>query len=195
MGSPESEAGRDDDEGPVHRVTIGRPFAVGVKEVTRGEFGRFVSETGHSTGNACTEWYGEWKTHSGWSWKDPGFSQTDDHPVVCVTWHDARAYVKWLSGKTGKGYRLLSGSEWSTWREGGRGHRGIGGRARRASASMRTVRTRARILSGGQSVMTVMRRQHRWVSSWRTGSGCTMYWGTYGSGWRTAERELCGSAE
>ena len=38
MGSPESESGRYDGEGPVHPVTIARPFAVGVKEVTRGEF-------------------------------------------------------------------------------------------------------------------------------------------------------------
>ena len=113
MGSPSGESGRDDDEGPVHRVRIGRTFAVGVKEVTRGEFGRFVSETGHSTGNTCGAYEGgEWKKNSGRSWRNPGFSQTDGHPVVCVNWHDARAYAEWLSGKTGEGYRLLSESEW-----------------------------------------------------------------------------------
>ena len=121
MGSPESEAGRDGDEGPVHRVRIGRAFAVGVKEVTVGEYGRFVSETGRSMGDSCWEWDGEWKEHSGRSWRNPGFSQTDGHPVVCVSWDDAKAYVGWLSGETGEGYRLLSESEWEYVARGGTG--------------------------------------------------------------------------
>ena len=119
MGSPSSEKGRYDDEDPVHRVAIGRPFAVGVHEVTRGEFGRFVSESGRSMGNSCWEWDGEWKKRSGRSWKNPGFSQTDSNPVVCVSWNDAKAYVRWLSGKTGKKYRLLSEAEWEYVARGG----------------------------------------------------------------------------
>ena len=114
MGSPESEAGRRDDgrEGPVHPVAIARPFAVGVHEVTRGEFARFVSATGRSMGNACWEWDGGWKERSGRHWRNPGFSQADDHPVVCVNWEDAQAYVRWLSRETGEKYRLLSEAEW-----------------------------------------------------------------------------------
>ena len=112
MGSPESEEGRRDREGPVRRVKIGYRLAVGVKEVTRGEFARFVSKTGRSMGGSCWEWDGEWKEHSGRNWKSPGYSQTDEHPVVCVSWDDAKAYVRWLSGKTGKEYRLLSEAEW-----------------------------------------------------------------------------------
>ena len=113
MGSPASEEGRYDDEGPRRRVTIGLPFAVGVHEVTRGEFGRFVSATGRSMGNSCWIWEGdEWKERSGRGWRNPGFSQTDSHPVVCVSWNDARAYAQWLSRETGESYRLLSESEW-----------------------------------------------------------------------------------
>ena len=113
MGSPESEAGRNDDEGPRHRVTMAKPFAVGVTEVTRGEFGRFVRETGHSTGNACWTYEGgKWKERSGRNWRTPGYSQTDAHPVVCVSWEDAQAYVRWLTRETGERYRLLSESEW-----------------------------------------------------------------------------------
>ena len=117
MGSPSSEAGRRGDEGPRHRVTIRSAFAVGKHEVTRGEYGRFVSETGHSSGNSCwifeVQWVGlEWKERSGYSWKDPDFDQSDDHPVVCVSWRDAQSYVRWLSGKTGKAYRLPSEAEW-----------------------------------------------------------------------------------
>ena len=121
MGSPESEAGRYDDEGPVHRVGIGRPFAVGVYEVTRGEYSRFVSATGHSSGNSCVTYEGgEWKGRSGRSWRNPGFSQGNEHPVVCVNWDDAKAYVRWLSEKTEKAYRLLSESEWEYVARGGR---------------------------------------------------------------------------
>ena len=120
MGSPSLEKGRRDGEGPVHRVTIEAPFAVGKYEVTRGEFARFVSATGHDAGSSC--WAregGKWKNHSGRSWRSPGYSQTDRDPAVCVIWADARAYARWLSGKTGKEYRLLS--------EFGMGVRGAGG--------------------------------------------------------------------
>ena len=113
MGSPEGEAGRSGDEGPVHEVEISEAFAVGVYEVTRGEFGRFVRETGHSPGDACLTYEdGQWEERTGRSWRNPGHAQTDGHPVVCVSWEDAREYVEWLSRKTGQGYRLLSESEW-----------------------------------------------------------------------------------
>ena len=113
MGSPSSEEDRNDNEGPVHRVSIAEPFAVGVYEVTRGQWSRFVSETGHSTGDACWTYEGgEWKERGGRSWRNPGYSQSDAHPVVCASWEDAQAYVRWLSRKTGRGYRLLSESEW-----------------------------------------------------------------------------------
>ena len=113
MGSPDSEAGRDNDEGPVHQVTVGYRFAVGVHEVTRGEFGRFVSATNRVMGNKCATWRNDrWWDESGTNWRHPGFSQTDEHPVVCVSWNDAKAYARWLSRETGQRYRLLSESEW-----------------------------------------------------------------------------------
>ena len=120
MGSPSSEEGREDDEGPVHRVRIGRPFAVGVKEVTVGEYGRFVSESRRSMGDPCWTYEGgKWEERSGRNWRNPGFGQTDKHPVVCVNWNDAKAYVDWLSGETGEEYRLLSESEWEYVARGG----------------------------------------------------------------------------
>ena len=81
---------------PVRTVNVS-PFAVGKYEVTRGQFAAFVSATDH---------------HAGSQWRHPGFAQTDDHPVVYISWDDARAYVAWLSRRTGKHYRLLSESEW-----------------------------------------------------------------------------------
>lgn len=112
MGSPEAEKGREDDEGPRHRVAIAQPFAIGVHEVTRGEFAAFVEATGHDTGNSCYTWEGGWKLVEGRNWRSPGFAQTDDHPVVCLSWDDAKAYVAWLSGQTRADYRLLSEAEW-----------------------------------------------------------------------------------
>ena len=112
MGSPASEEGRRDNEGPVHRVRIAVPFAVGVYEVTVGQFRRFVQATGHSTGDSCWVHEDDFEERSGFGWRDPGFRQDDLHPVLCVNWDDAQAYVRWLSAKTGKRYRLPSESEW-----------------------------------------------------------------------------------
>ena len=122
MGSPSSEAGRDADQGPVHRVTIAAPFAVGVNEVTRGEYARFVAATGRGSGGSCRTFEGgKWEERSGRDWRRPGFNQTDAHPVVCVDWEDAKSYVRWMSGETGKEYRLLSESEWEYAARGGTG--------------------------------------------------------------------------
>ena len=115
MGSPSGEAGRLDNEGPVRRVVIAESFAIGVHEVTRGEYARFVQAADHEAGSSCRVQNGEsgaWTERPGASWRSPGFEQTDRHPVVCVSWEDAQAYVQWLSGKTGHAYRLPSESEW-----------------------------------------------------------------------------------
>ena len=112
MGSPEKEPERFENEGPGHRVTIARRFAAGRDAVTRGEFAAFVEATGH-TAEGAYKWTGrEWKFDPKASWRDPGFPQDDDHPVVCVDWDDAMAYVEWLARITGKPYRLLTEAEW-----------------------------------------------------------------------------------
>jgi formylglycine-generating enzyme required for sulfatase activity len=113
MGSPASEPGRDVGEGPQHDVRIAKLFAVGEFQVTVDEFKAFVTATGYDAGSTCYAWNGKsWELQSGRSWRDPGFAQTGSHPVACVNWNDAQAYAKWLSGKTGKSYRLPSEAEW-----------------------------------------------------------------------------------
>ena len=94
MGSPPSEADRHADEGPVHRVTISEPLAVGVYEVTFSEWEACVR------GGGCG---GYRPADSGWG--------RGNRPVINVSWKDASAYAEWLSRKTGKRYRLLSESE------------------------------------------------------------------------------------
>ena len=107
-------SGRDcnDDEMPVHEVSIAEPFAMSKYEVTRGEFGRFVAQAGYRTtaerGGSCSVG----GSSEGMWWNNPGFNQSDTHPVVCVSWDDAVAYVEWLSSETGKRYRLSSEAEW-----------------------------------------------------------------------------------
>ena len=113
MGSPASEIGRRYSEGPQRRVAIRRPFAVGKYEVTRAQFARFVAATRYSKSNMCwTSEGGGRKERFDRGWSNPGYSQSDRHPVTCISWHDAKAYVGWLSRRTGKRYRLLSEAEW-----------------------------------------------------------------------------------
>ena len=113
MGSPASEAGRSENEGPLHRITIDRTFALGKTEVTRKMFAVFVRETGYDAGNKCyTFEKNGWSERSGRNWRNPGYAQDDNHPVACINWSDARAYTEWLARRTGKPYRLPSEAEW-----------------------------------------------------------------------------------
>ncbi|WP_256091544.1 SUMF1/EgtB/PvdO family nonheme iron enzyme, partial [Candidatus Thiosymbion oneisti] len=119
MGSPADEPGRDSDEGPQHGVSLIAPFAIGRCEVTVGEFRAFIEATGYRTdaerGNGCRVLRNDgsgWESHRDRDWRNPGFPQTDRHPVVCVSWNDARAYAHWLGLRTGQRYRLPSAAEW-----------------------------------------------------------------------------------
>jgi len=91
----------------------GKNYAMGKTHVTRGEFAAFVNATGYQTGGSCWIYDGsKWEYRSGSGWRNPGFSQDDSHPVVCVNWNDAQAYAQWLSRKTGKQYQRPSEAEW-----------------------------------------------------------------------------------
>ena len=113
MGSPPGEAERQDNEGPQHKVTIAHRFALGRYAVTVGQYRQFVEATGHRHEGGVYVWTGsEWKKDASKSWQDPGFAQTEQHPVVGVNWHDAVAYCEWLAKETGQPYRLPSEAEW-----------------------------------------------------------------------------------
>ncbi len=119
MGSPEDEEDRSADEGTAHGVAVIRPFALGRCEVTVGEFRLFVAETGWVTdsdrGGGCYAQKDDganWERRKDRGWRNPGFAQGDDHPVVCVSWNDTRAYTAWISRRTGMKYRLPTEAEW-----------------------------------------------------------------------------------
>ena len=101
MGSTSDEAERYFDEGPVRDVTIPRPIAVGMHEITFSEW------------DACRRAGGCVHNPS-----DNGWGR-ENRPVVNVSWTDAQEYVRWLSKRTGKRYRLPSESEWEYAARGG----------------------------------------------------------------------------
>ncbi len=103
IGSSTSEGGRGSDENSQQQVTIAYALAVGKYPVTPGEFAAFVQDTGRILG-PCEHWDGNaFRIEEGIYWNNV-FHQNDRHPVVCVNWDDAQAYVQWLSRKTGKSY-------------------------------------------------------------------------------------------
>jgi len=112
MGSPANEEGHDPDE-TQHKVKITKPFMMQTTHVTRGQFAAFVKDSGYQTDAEKQGWTfclsadgTKVEKVKGASWKNPGFEQTDDHPVVEVSWNDAQAFCQWLSKKEGKTYRL-----------------------------------------------------------------------------------------
>ncbi len=106
---------------PGHQVRITRPCYFGLYEVTRGQFAQYISATGYHTvaeempggiGLEDTEVAAKWEPNKQFTWRNPGFPQHDNHPVVQITWREAGAYCEWLSRKEGKKYRLPTEAEW-----------------------------------------------------------------------------------
>lgn len=130
MGAAADESSRQD-ETP-HRVTISRPLYVSAHEVTVAQFAEFVRATSQPEespwksdaergllsgevgimGGLSTVKTGLnlWDPEA--NWRNPGFEQTGDHPVVFVSWNDAVKFCEWLSLKEGKTYRLPTEAEW-----------------------------------------------------------------------------------
>jgi formylglycine-generating enzyme required for sulfatase activity len=94
MGSPAGELGRSSSEGPQREVSVRRPLAVGKFEVTFAEWDACVAAGGCS----------HRPSDIGWG--------RDRRPAINVGWDDAQEYVRWLSQRTGRRYRLLTEAEW-----------------------------------------------------------------------------------
>jgi len=117
QGSPEGESGREAEE-RTRQVTLTSDFLLGTTEVTVGQFRRFVEATGYRTeaetgksGGYGVEG-GQLVQKPGYTWKNPGYQQTDQHPVTIVTWGDAQEFVKWLSRQSGRRVFLPTEAQW-----------------------------------------------------------------------------------
>jgi formylglycine-generating enzyme required for sulfatase activity len=117
MGCDPGEDGADIC-GPQHSVQLSHGFYMGRVEVTRGQFAAFVGAAGYLTTAERAGWAlgldesGRWQRVAGLSWRNPGFTQTDSHPVVCVSADDAEAFCLWIGGREGRRYRLPTEAEW-----------------------------------------------------------------------------------
>lgn len=122
MGSPAGDSEAGDSERPQRLVRV-KTFALGKTEVTVAQWREFARVSGYQTqaernvqAQGCNTWEaddGAWAWREGRSWRRPGWSQKDNEPVVCISWVDAQAYVRWLDQSSGvKGWRLPSEAEW-----------------------------------------------------------------------------------
>jgi len=122
---PEAKEEWFKDEKPAHKVTLSKGFWMGKHEVTVGQFRRFAETTGYKTdAEKATVFKGALDISQGKveiaqdaSWRNPYVKQTDEHPVLCVSWNDARAFADWLNAADkarppGTAYRLPTEAEW-----------------------------------------------------------------------------------
>ncbi|MDP7020528.1 MAG: bifunctional serine/threonine-protein kinase/formylglycine-generating enzyme family protein [Pirellulaceae bacterium] len=119
MGEPKDSPGHQKGV-PLCRVTLTKPFYLAKTEVTVSQFEQFARESGYETlaekeGHAHGKEAAGAKTHehiSGLSWRNLPFPQSEDHPVLAISWHDAVAFCEWLSQKEGVTCRLPAAAEW-----------------------------------------------------------------------------------
>ena len=204
MGSPRIESVRATRERPQHTVRIELTFALGRFEVTRAEYAAFALDTGHrgmdcAVGGPIGPAFGgarlDLTTNS---WSDPSFAQTSRHPVVCVSWDDAKAYLSWLSRAAGKRSTASQAKPSGSTRHAREPrHYGFGGSAPPRRAISRTRRTKDRtgttstrthsVPRRPTAAMTVTPTQGQWAGTQPTRSACTTCWGTFRSGSRTVQ--------
>jgi len=115
MGSPEYEPERSYDE-VQHKVTLTQGFYMQTTAVTVSQWRKFAKigyKSQAETEGGAYIWTGiDFEKQKDIYWNHPGFKQTDDHPVTCISWNDAQAFIKWLSAKDKHDYRLPTEAEW-----------------------------------------------------------------------------------
>jgi formylglycine-generating enzyme required for sulfatase activity len=116
-GSPPGEKGREEGETP-HHVRLTEAYYIGRFPVTVGQYARFASASGYRTEaergkSGGFGWDGKSLVQrEEFTWKSPGFPQTDDHPVTLVTYADALAFGAWLSRTQGRAFTLPTEAQW-----------------------------------------------------------------------------------
>ena len=128
MGCSRGDSQCEAYEKPAHPVHV-TPYTISVTEVTVGQFDQFVTDTDYVTdaerdagGDAgCFIWSdhggisrstARWAWEEDKNWRNPGYQQSVNHPVTCISWNDANNYANWLAAKTGRDYSLPSEAQW-----------------------------------------------------------------------------------
>lgn len=127
FGKDHSDFNEQDDR-PLHPVVLTKPFYLAATEVTVGQFRTFVEETKYVTTAEKNQlgivgwdpappknnpkFVATFRQGAEFTWRSPGFPQEDSHPVVGISFEDAKAYCAWLSKKENATYRLPTEAEW-----------------------------------------------------------------------------------
>ena len=183
------------DEHPRHRVEISQDFYLGKHEVTVGQFRKFVVATGYRTeaeksskgGRGFNQQTEKFEDGKKFNWQNPGFDQSDSHPVTNVSWNDAVAFCAWLSKKEGATYRLPREAEWEYSCRGGSDtlyHHGNDpeGLAGVGNVVDGTAKQRFKTIGMQFRRKTVRFLRIEWVVIRRTNLACTICMGTFGNG-------------
>ena len=173
MGSSRTDPSYRSDEA-LHTVRISRDFYISAHEVTRGQFRSFVDSERYRT-EAERDGRGGWGfdavhgavgvTGRQYTWLNPGYTQTESHPVVNVSYGDAVAFCRWLSVEEDRTYRLPTEAEWEYACRGGTQTRYAGGDSDSAVRSMGNVADR--------SLAAKSRMAAQWAQSWDDGYAFT----------------------
>lgn len=113
----------DGSQGPEMVVLPGTKLAAGRYELSRGDFRRYWNAAGKSSKEvSCRDRESVFRSSKKRGWQNPDIEQDDSHPVVCVSFEQANGYVRWLSQRTGKTYRLMTSAEFDTFARESRGN-------------------------------------------------------------------------
>lgn len=119
MGSPDSESAMRNSNEKQHKVTLTHRIYMQEKEMSVGQWRMFIKSANYKTeaeagegANVLVDF--NWEKDNEYNWGTTGFTQNDKHPVVCISWNDTQAFIKWVNkvNKEGYTFRLPTEAEW-----------------------------------------------------------------------------------
>ena len=149
-------------------VALTKPFFIGKFPVTRGQFARFVAATNYRTEaekgvSGGFGWEGgKLVQKKEYTWRSPGFPQTDEHPVVMVDFADAKAFCVWLSRQAGRVVTLPTEAQWEYAARGA----GSAGEAWHAGNSPGGTQPVSQAAANGFALHDMLGNAWEWCEDW-----------------------------